>query len=100
MIRTKDAEPRKQTVSEGTTGLQDGLPGLIGRIVHFTKSSLDRKQVKPASLGCGLGRREAFEGTVTKRRAKGMRKSVGFIYFFKFLYSINGVPVWKTWVMV
>ena len=41
-----------------------------------------RKQTKPESLGYGLGRREAFEGMVTKRRAKGMRKSIGFIYFF------------------
>lgn len=40
-----------------------------------------RKQIKPASLGYGLGRRKAFGGTVTKRRAKGMRVSIGFIYF-------------------
>lgn len=47
-----------------------------------------RKQIKPASLGYGLGRREAFEDMVTKRRAKGMRTSIDFIYFLN--------PCWCT----
>lgn len=100
MIRTKDAEPRKQTVSERGTGLLGGPSGLTDRIVHFTKSSLDKEANKTSVTWIWPGKKESIWGHGDKEKSKRNEGVNRFYIFFKSLYSNNGVPVWKAWVMV